>query len=52
VVDIAVGCALVFGGLFVAQGEHLAAGLQLVFSGSLALLIAGIPGYRASPWRW
>jgi hypothetical protein len=42
-VRIALG-ALVFGGMFLAKGEHLAAGAQLVFSGSLALLIAGNPG--------
>src|ERR1700682_3891471 len=42
-VRIALG-ALIFGGMFIAKGEHLAAGLQLFFSGSLALLIAGNPG--------
>jgi hypothetical protein len=42
-VRIALG-ALIFGGMSVAKGEHLAAGMQLVFSGSLALLIAGNPG--------
>jgi hypothetical protein len=36
--------ALIFGGLFLAKGEHLAAGAQIVFSCSLALLIAGDPG--------
>jgi hypothetical protein len=42
-VRIALG-ALIFGGMFLAKGEHLAAGMQIVFSASLALLIAGSPG--------
>jgi hypothetical protein len=42
-VRIALG-AIIFGGLFLSKGEHLAAGMQIVFSASLALLIAGNPG--------
>lgn len=40
---IALG-ALVWGGMLAAQGEYFACVLQLIFSGSLALLMAGRPG--------